>query len=173
MPEREWKPGDVAMVRTSAMIDGDKPGVRAFFTLGGWASDLGGHAPWREVRDDGEARPLAVIDPENAEEVERLVDLYWSVRKGDRTRISAMQAALREFADPKPPKPEEPTGLGAVVEVAKGSRWIRVWGAGVHQPWQGCEGDDEPDVRRHYGQIAVIRVLSPGYTPWLLEGDDA
>ena len=167
MPEREWKPEDVALVRTFNMKDRGREPVRALRTISGWVGAMGVSAPDSEVED---ARPLVVIDPENAEAVERLVDLYWSVRKGDRTRISAMQAALREFADPKPPKPEEPTGLGAVVEDADGNEWTR-----FTRVKHGCAWVRQTPEATYlsYREISAVRVLSPGYTPWLLEDDDA
>ena len=71
-----------------------------------------------------------VIDPEDREQVKRLLRAYFLL--GDFAasvqpeEVESMQAALREFANPKPPKPDEPTGLGAVGEDAEGGKWVHV-----------------------------------------------
>lgn len=113
----------------------------------------------RTVCDD--CAPVVVIDPEDREQVERLVAslgaLSFSVWGCG--AVSAMQAALREFANPKPPKPEEPTGLGAVVVDALGGRWVRTDpGAVAWTEW------DHPVTRAAYRNIDAVKVLSPGVT---------
>jgi hypothetical protein len=98
---------DVAMVNgVTAVRTGDNMG---WFTESGRLSD--------PIVD--RALPLVVIDPEDREQVDRLVRSYHNQNLF--SVVDDMQAALREFADPKPPKPAEPTGLGAVVEDADGS----------------------------------------------------
>jgi hypothetical protein len=87
-----------------------------------------GHYTYRTPEDGdrypvaGDYRPVVVIDPEDREQVERLcsglLDIHWY------GNADAMQVALRKFANPTPPKPDEPTGLGAVVEDADGIRWV-------------------------------------------------
>lgn len=68
----------------------------------------------------GRIAPLAAIDPEEVEEVERLAResklAYWKNPESaaSTSDIDAMRAALREFADPTP-QIEEPLGLGAVI----------------------------------------------------------
>lgn len=88
-------------------------------------------------------RALAVIDFENREQVERLLVQYCT-EYGDGTTYepngrhqqatAAMQAALREFANPTP-KVEEPLGLGAVIETNDGRRFVRVAGRDSRFPW--------------------------------------
>ena len=81
-------------------------------------------------------RPVAVIDPENREQVERLWDVIALQSRANPIvggTIEDMQAALREFAKPAPPKPDEPTGLGAVVEDREGRKWVRA--ADSIRPW--------------------------------------
>ena len=74
----------------------------------------------------GDCKPVVVIDPEDRDAVARLYDLYASAPSDVGLRGHEFLAhALREFANPKSPKPEEPTGLGAVVEAADGRRWCR------------------------------------------------
>lgn len=92
-----WKPGDVAMVRTRAMIEADKPPVRALRTLGGWRSEVDGWARDKEVL---EVRPLVVLDPEDLEQVERLDDLLLETLD-DATAQVDMQAALRALMKPR------------------------------------------------------------------------
>jgi hypothetical protein len=68
-----------------------------------------------------------------------------------------MTDALREFADLKPPKPEEPTGLGAVVQDAGGRKWTN-----THRIRAWYHSDLGPYV---YADIDAVRVLSEGVTP--------
>ena len=67
--------------------------------------------------------------------------------------------ALREFANPRDPKPpEEPLGLGAVVEDADGRRWVR---ADDDDPeWRRADGDGR---WRYWSQVNAVRILSDGY----------
>jgi hypothetical protein len=112
--KREWQAGDVALVTE----DGEE-----------WAIALHCGVPrnlgWEIVRADRKtwtarvfsARPLVVIDPESREQVERLRDetiralhqqIGFQLARGDAfTEVdlaNAMQAALREFAEPTPPR---------------------------------------------------------------------
>lgn len=110
-------------------------------------------------------RHLALIDPEDREQVERLWDLFRDTADDDAR--DGMQAALREFANPTPPKPEEPTGLYARIKDGKGGTWVRtaeqasVWrresqnlsGQRYLIPQDGCE---------NYANIDVAEVLSEG-----------
>jgi hypothetical protein len=115
------------------------------------------------------------IDPEDREQVERLAKVMDDefARRGwvnqstpDPDVVDAIQAALREFANPTPPKPEEPTGLGAVVEDAEGSLWFRMtlenqtWAGEVWQEQYGCDADRWTK----WADIAAVRVLSEGVT---------
>jgi hypothetical protein len=105
-------------------------------------------------------RPLVVIDPEDREQVERLSVALGGDHYYGSTGI--LQAALREFANPKPP---EPTGLGAVVEDARGVRWVRTESAkGITNPWSAALHEKEPDTVRQfaYVDINVVKVLSEG-----------
>jgi hypothetical protein len=170
--KREWKPGDVV----TATVKG-RENVRL---VAGWSK----YAPqlrWCEMSPrwgDGddeecwfmpnavtEARPLVVIDPEDREQVDGL----WAILRDGlalRSRDN-MQAALREFANPTPPRPDEPTGLFAQVEDSDGTTWYR--SAEQNSVWRkvyvntdskryvGC--DSAP---RAYAEIDVVRVLSDG-----------
>jgi hypothetical protein len=153
----EYKPGDLAMVNNRHDESDWKVGV---CVGGGPIGDArwmlpDGMTVWGSVT---EVRPLVVIDPEDREQVERLLEDWWQ-RGGFGNGAEGhdnMQAALREFADPKPPKPVEPLGLGAVVEDVEGLLWVRA-------------GDDEPEWRndamgawKSYADVAVARVLSEG-----------
>ena len=69
---------------------------------------------------------LVVIDPEDAEQVERLIAEYLRDYDGTHTvphsdEITSMMVALRRFANPTPPKPEEPRTLFSQVEDADGA----------------------------------------------------
>ena len=116
--------------------------------------------------------PLVVIDPEDREQVERLLLGYAGWKGSDKVDdnyVYDMQAALREFASPTPPRPEEPQGLGAVVEDEEGARWIKIdlhsncndWvDLGAHK-WTPTNGERET-IRHHYRDITAVRVLSEG-----------
>jgi hypothetical protein len=94
---REWKPGDVA----SILKDGAQP---AFRTNRGWTY-IDGSTNTTDA-DRWGFRPLVVIDPEDREQVKRLVSLYCDghnivadapIRE---TGIGYMQAALRTLDAP-------------------------------------------------------------------------
>ena len=156
--KREWKPGDVALV----------PGVGKALVLddGRWSTQPRGVIhPRKGFEDLYKARPLVVIDPEDREQIERLAQLlhdYDAHLADDPHRESAWVSltsdALRKYANPKPPKPEEPTGLGAVVEDAEGRRWVQVDAEGgmwlpqdnLHERW------------RSYYEVDAVHVLSEG-----------
>ena len=153
---REWKPGDLAMVLCP---DVERRQARYLAPKSGVCEE----AAWQFADDSlllvskSNARPLVAIDPEDREQVERLYKTF--VTTAAVNRADALQAALREFANPTPPKPEEPTGLGAVVEDAEGERWV--WLA------QGAEGAHwhrvgTPEKRANWHQITAVRVLSEG-----------
>lgn len=160
-----WKRGDVAVVTWPINADGPIEVVR----------DVG---RWRMLRqlDAGSAEfltddwldnlgatftPLVVIDPEDRGQVERLTSIAMDVPQPFSMRIDDMQAALREFANPTPPKPEEPTGLGAVVEDAKGWKYVRH--SGALAPWHVVLDGPTPERPwRYYSDLDVVRVLSEG-----------
>jgi hypothetical protein len=160
----EYKPGDVAV----AMIH-DQAHVIFRVDIEGqerWVDRLG-LATWPRGR---EIRPLVVIDPEDREQVERLYGLMWSVGtvSHERGRLTEaeqredaddLQAALREFANPKP---AEPTGLGAVVEDEAGLRWVHYLG---RVGWKWCGSGPNHDGVRDYADIDAVRVLSEGVQP--------
>jgi hypothetical protein len=175
---REWKPGDVV----SATVGG-RPNVRL---VAGWSKydprlrwcELSPR--WADGDDDdcwfmpaqvADARPLVVIDPTDRVQVERLRDLWDEAHEDQQghkpsqsakgARGNALQAALREFADPKPPKPEEPTGLGAVVEDEVGVLWVR--DADRSERWFSGPASAIPR-RVTWDEIDAVRVLSEGVT---------
>ncbi|HKY58337.1 MAG TPA: hypothetical protein VJL80_09890 [Aeromicrobium sp.] len=108
-------------------------------------------------------RPLLVIDPEDREQAERLTAAHCAhydhrapVRPEE---VDAMQAALRSLV--APPKPPEPTGLGAVVEDADGDRWVlsRIAAVGLlGVRWENAR----TLAHRKYANIDAVRILSEG-----------
>lgn len=150
---REWKPGDVVQVGEEIALrvaTGELSGSPAFIFATGGESQY------------ADARPLVVIDPESIKQADRLAELYWSPSTIGKASRDRMQAALRKFAEPTPPKPEEPTRLGAVVEDSKGHRWLVVGG-----PQRFSDEWYSPDLntRARWADIDAVKVLSEGVTP--------
>jgi len=161
MSGREWKPGDVAMVKRGPWWTG-----RAIRTFNTWVDQSGDKDDSPSLFDVTDARPLVVIDPEDPEALDRLWRLHdtaldaYPLRVVNRREL-AFAAALREFADPKPPKPEEPTGLGAVVEVesqfSPGFKRRLVRTHNTREPWLG------DSIKQAWDEIpGPITVLSEG-----------
>ena len=111
-----------------------------------------------------------MVDPESREHAERFARGYlevhaysttpWEKRDPEsRDRIiRAVQAGFRAVANP--PKPPEPTGLGAVVEDARGDFWV----------YTGLRNAKDGETRlwfhgslpADYADIAAVKVLSEG-----------
>lgn len=166
---REWKPGDVAMVR---QLDG-KERLAIVGTYGRPAALRPPHFVYFDGGYDdvrgwaGSARPLVVIDPDDRKQVERLVRAYLDCGDGIAELSTEpwslpgmrLRQALREFANPTPPKPPEPTGLGAVVEDADGSLMIRT-NSKRDLPWT-CAGTGSV---WSWSSIDAVKVRSDGVT---------
>lgn len=159
-----WKPGDVAMV-TAQPFTGMKRTERAWVGPGEcWHFDDGAAIHVSRADMIESARRLVVIDPEDREATDRLVHLL--VQHGWKPPMTdGCRDALREFANPTPPKPEEPTGLGAVVEAVCGCNveaqtFVRNERVDPNDPWEAlCGWHVWPDLQ------TVVRVLSEGVTP--------
>lgn len=144
---RTFAPGDVALVRNEFGVWN-----RAILSVrpGGMVWEFGvadSRAP-----EYAQSRPLVVLDPESPDDVDRLADAL--------TEHCGEQAALRSLL--LPPKPEEPQGLGAVVEDADGDLWIRTTTDPEEhcgKPWQ-CG-----PVHKHWQIVTAVKVLSEGVTP--------
>lgn len=161
----EWEPGDVAMVAGGtdgpwlALVRprGAANGRLEFAYLSGGFDMVG------ELSDGFSARPLVVIDPEDAEQVERLWRAWTTLAPDHRLAQDCMQAALREFARPTP-RIEEPQGLGAVVEDAEGDLWIRVVPAQLKYAWRPSGTTSSYEDTRYWPKVNAVRVLSHGVT---------
>lgn len=106
-------------------------------------------------------RDLALIDPENGDQIDALLLTYPVTL--DNTRES-LRVALRAVANPAPPVPE-PTGLGAVVALTDGTRAVNVRVDGDVQHWRAT-GDLER--WRSWDELTIIGVtdvLSDGVEP--------
>jgi hypothetical protein len=114
MSRREWKPGDLAMVRLDPQTE-----IRVFWNGQHWQGVKGVFYDLHVT-----ARPLVVIDPEDAEAVDRLCAYFLMGNEGTAIgNVADLQAALREFANPTP-RIEEPTDP-AVRVWANGSEWAK------------------------------------------------
>lgn len=107
-----------------------------------------------------------VIDPDDQAEMERFARLHdeaWKRvmdRHPDRVGTPLWEIVAEQFRLFRDPtyraKPEEPTGLGAVVEDEDGKRWTR---ANSEGEWFSEDGND---VATTYAEVPVVRVLSEG-----------
>ena len=160
----QWKPGDVALVRP---IYCDHPDVIAVRTgvppNMGWSysmrtSDGSSTRTWASDPDGlTVVRRLVVIDPEDREQVERLRQTMslLGYERGD--CAEDLQAVIRAMI--APPKPDEPTGLGAVVEDAVGEWWVQ-FTSKTGKWWRNHQG-----VNRRWSDLNAAKVLSEGVTP--------
>jgi hypothetical protein len=110
---------------------------------------------------------MVTIDPDSAADQRRLLSLlrnsgaFRGVVSQD-IALDCLGDALRAFR--VPPKPDEPLGLGAVVEDADGRRWVRVDGT---YPWQFTDSDEAGDEyvdSGNYSDIAAVKVLNAGWS---------
>ena len=154
---REWIPGTVAMV-TDATGE-----VRPMIYIAGacWhGADETGGVRCLDASQAEDARPLVVIDPEDNDAVRALANAFYERRGADigGNRHNAMQGALRSLV--APPRPDEPTGLGAVVQDARGVAYVLapLSGAVDGRPWFCTEGGE----CMAYDQVPAVRVLHEG-----------
>jgi hypothetical protein len=170
--EREWKPGDVA-VRTnvhdrsrgrSLVVSGEDCPNRQADThpkRPHWHHQGGGwdYLPGEDAADYEESTywPLVVIDPEDTEQIERLDAIYQRVLDTSprfHGLAQVMATALREFANPTTPRPDEPTGKFAEVQNAEGMVYYR-------SP-AGTWLRQSDNLERPWDHIDAVKVLSEG-----------
>lgn len=167
MSEHKWKVGDVAMLVTESGAEHVGMVVTTGANLGVIAPTLQACSPTH--RDQREAviyawgpttaRPLVVVDSVDRDQMDLMADMFSAVRDPLRDVSWTLAQVFRAMANPVV-KPEEPTGLGAVVEDADGTTWVRADNASGH-PFVG----DLPNVSqvwRHWEQIDAVKVLSDG-----------
>lgn len=156
MSQPYWKPGDVCVYAN----------VRGMYTSDGrWVWEDGSSNAGSIVLGTT-ARPLAVIDPDDGEQVAALVTSMHGHKTVLRQKTwlgpieddrGALRAALREAASPPAPKPEEPLGWLAVVRDDGGELWVRTgWDGGLDKPWQ------RGAVHRHWAIVDAVEVVSSG-----------
>jgi hypothetical protein len=116
--------------------------------------------------DERLARPVVVIDPEDREQVAEVVRAIRGERRVSSSSLAVenAQKGLRSLL--APPKPPEPTGLGAVVEDARGCVWVRAGNDETpgKDPWRGTSGE-HIGWWSPWGRIDAVRVLSEGVQP--------
>jgi len=77
-------------------------------------------------------------------------------------KLAAGWIADQIEAQTKPPKPAEPTGLGAVVEDSQGREWLRRVRDKGRAPWAHYDESERGVYTRDYDDINAVRVLSEG-----------
>lgn len=132
MDSKQYAPGTVAVATVRGV-----PNVRVFRNVGGWWS-VGTSNPKSETSAFDSyvtnVRPLVVLESD--------LGGNWTtkgLREGARRcrdaasefGVANVAVLLHRLADeieqqPRPPKPPEPTGLGAVVEDRSGVKWVLV-----------------------------------------------
>jgi hypothetical protein len=155
----DWKPGDVAMV---TLAKGHALGA---LTLRGMrAADYDGQHVWRLMRsgytaNDGsvtDARPLVVLDPEDDADVERA--FATAATFCSNWHRKDLRKFLRALAEPPaPPKPDEPTAVGALV-------WARPAAGDAHLMWARDGGGswvclDGTATRLHWSYLTDVEVI--------------
>ena len=153
-----YEPGTVAVATVRGV-----PNVR-LMSVGAGGEWLSGEnaAGWHEHgrRDVTDVRPLVVLDITDPRRV--IADLTAAIEATGNGTVSRNLRVLRDQieAQTKPPKPAEPTGLGAVVEDAKGNRWVRAFS--LRLAWTDTLFEED---NREYADIDAVRVLSEGVQP--------
>lgn len=165
----DFEPGDLAVIRWRH--DESAGTTRAVRDRKGWTSldETVGFILSGDVID---GRPLLVIDPEDRGQVERLTSVMMSNGWSgiDAEPPDDMQRVLREFANPMPPKPAEPTNYLAVAQTSDDKRYWR-WSAGVAHtgwPWRllgAVHADtEEDDGNFRWDDLDVVEIVSEGVT---------
>lgn len=96
------------------------------------------------------------------------LDIAWWLRSASadlraahqRTTASVLDGLAVQIEAQVKPKPEEPTGLGAVIVDRSGNHWIRQPHL-THLPWTSVE---TPALWFDYCELDVAEVLFPGVT---------
>ena len=162
---REWKPGDVAVVRS--MYGDEVTAIRTGTPNNmGWSYSMrtrtGSTQTWHsDATGYSVVRPLVVIDPDD-EDLPIAHAIYEALddcgTRDFRVQRERIRAALRSLIEP--PKPDEPTGLGAVVEDADGCLWVRA----RHEEHHWRRATESTCPYAPWAEITAVRVLSEGVT---------
>jgi len=151
---REWQKGDLA---TGRIVEWSG---RLIYVGGGTWFDEDGNEWSDEALED--LRPLVSVDPDDATEVTRLDNEVQRFiddpnQPTNLGTADLMAMALRSFSTP--PKPVEPTNVGAVVEDMHGRIWYLRSPALEPYRW-ACW--DVSAYTRAYAEVPAVRVLSEG-----------
>jgi len=163
---REWKPGDVAVVRS--MYGDEVTAIRTGTPNNmGWSYSMrtrtGSTQTWHsDATGYSVVRPLVVIDPDD-EDLPIAHAIYEALddcgTRDFRVQRERIRAALRSLIEP--PKPDEPTGLGAVVLGSDGNLWVAGPGVPGGKRWEPEDGGES----RYYRDVPAISEMSVGVEP--------
>ena len=171
-----YAPGTVAMVTWRNAEPGEGPGVRIRVAQGETDAPYASRrdawwGPNGYLTDDSvtDVRPLVVLDLNETQlrvVVRRLLSAAAEDDAADShpgrgltTSNAYRKAATQIETQMGPPKPQEPQGLGAVVEDVAGDYWVR-----TGERFRKCTGPGRGSFRPYY-EIDAVRVLSEGVTP--------
>ena len=104
-------------------------------------------------------RPVVVLDPEDAETVEKTVKAYNGTGLVGTSNVVAMQRALRSLI--QPPRPTEPTGLAALIRDGNGTYWIRIQ-TDYSSPWMRRGAKNFP-LHKYADLADPVEVLGEGH----------
>jgi len=99
---------------------------------------------------------LALVDPTDTLATLRDAEAMMLGGGVNKPRLASLIEQIE--AQTKPPKPAEPTGLGAVVEDSEGFRWVRN-DAPIEPSWR-CDHRGW----QTWAKVDAVRVLSEGVT---------
>lgn len=115
---------------------------------------------WPDIDELDDIRPLVVLDLEGIGSPQNVVrTLRWT----NMVPVEVMSAIADQIeAQTRPPKPAEPTGLGAVVKDSRDRVFVRIERDGGQAKWILINAPEDEDPRYVWSAIDAVKVLSEG-----------
>ncbi len=155
-----YEPGTVAVATVRGVKDVRVMRRDRGDELGDWASRAA-VAAWlaHDDCDVTDVRPLVVLD----NEFDRTLVKHLRTAFAQNPALTTLDWLAHQIeSQTRPPKPPEPTGLGAVVNDTQGDRWVRCRRAG-HEGLMRVEWENERTCgHTTWDAIDAVEVLSEG-----------